>query len=56
VEVADDTDEAIQPSLKKLDLGVAISGLTREMERARKAKESYESSQQRALKLLEKEY
>jgi hypothetical protein len=56
VEVTDDTDEATQPSLKKLDIGVAISGLTKEMERARKAKESYEPNQQRAIRLLEKKY
>jgi hypothetical protein len=56
VEVVNNIDNASQPSLKKLDLGVAILGLTREMERARKAKESYESNQQRALKLLEKDY
>jgi hypothetical protein len=52
----DDTDEATQPSAKKLDIGVAILALTKELERSRKAKESYESNQQRAIRLLEKEY
>jgi hypothetical protein len=41
---------------KKIDLGVAISNLTREMERARKAKEGHLSNQERAIKLLETEY
>jgi hypothetical protein len=56
VEITDDTDEPANSLLKKVDLGVAISGLTREMEKARKAKEGHESSQQKAIKLLEKEY
>ena len=54
-ESTNDTDEGMN-SAKKLDLGVAISGLTKEMERARKAKEAHESNQQNAIKLLEKEY
>jgi hypothetical protein len=45
-----------QPLLKKLDLRVAILGLTREIKRTKKANESYELNQQRALKLLKKDY
>jgi hypothetical protein len=52
----DNTDEPTNSLLKKIDLSVAISGLTQEIERARKAKEAYKSSQQKAIKLLEKEY
>jgi hypothetical protein len=43
-------------SNKKVDLGAALLGLTREIERARKAKENQETSQQQALKLLCKAY
>jgi hypothetical protein len=41
---AKDLDKSDKNSLmpaKKLDLGVAISGLSKEMERARKARETY---------------
>jgi len=43
-------------SNKKVDLGAALLGLTREIECARKAKENQETSQQQALKLLCKAY
>jgi hypothetical protein len=49
-------DKASQPLLKKLDLRVIILGLTKEIERARKAKKSHKSNQQRVLKLLKKDY
>lgn len=51
-----DAEESSQPPSKKIDLRTAISGLSKEMERARKAKEAHESNQQKAVKLLEKEY
>jgi hypothetical protein len=41
---------------KKLDLRVAISGLSKEMEHARKARKTHQTSQQKALKLLKTEY
>jgi hypothetical protein len=52
----DGSDEDSPVPAKKLDLGVAISGLSREMERARKARETHQTSQQKALKLLKTEY
>ena len=55
-ESMDGTDEPTNSLLKKLDLGIAISGLTKEMERARKAKDAHKLSQQKVIKLLEKEY
>jgi hypothetical protein len=55
-ESTDDTDESTNSLLKKLNLGIAISGLTKEIEKARKAKEAHESNQQKAIKLLEKKY
>ena len=51
-----DNDEEAGPSTKKVDIGVAITGLTKEMALARKAKETFESSQRRAIRLLTKEY
>jgi hypothetical protein len=41
---------------KKLDLRVVISGLSKEIERARKARKTHQTSQQKALKLLKTEY
>jgi hypothetical protein len=41
---------------QKVDLGLAISGLTKEIQRARKAKEEFQSNQQKAIRLLETEY
>ena len=41
---------------KKTNLGTAISSLSKEIERTRKAKETYQTNQQKALKLLETEY
>ena len=38
------------------DNSFKILALTKELERSRKAKESYESNQQRAIRLLENEY
>jgi hypothetical protein len=56
VEIIDNEDE-IQHSLnKKVDLGVAISSLSKEIARSRHAKETYELNQKKAIKLLEKEY
>ena len=51
-----DNDEAAGPSTKKVDIGAAIAGLTKEIALARKAKETFESSQLRAIRLLSKEY
>jgi hypothetical protein len=50
-----DKDSPVPPS-KKIDLRTAISSLSKEMERARKAKETYQTNQQKALKLLKTGY
>jgi hypothetical protein len=55
-EIADNKDETINGSNKKVDLGVAIASLLKEIARNRHAKETYESNQEKAIKLLEKEY
>jgi hypothetical protein len=55
-ESTDNTDKALLPVPKKIDLGVAITSLSKEIARSREAKLSYESNQQRAIKLLGKEY
>jgi hypothetical protein len=41
---------------QKVDLGVAISGLAKQMDLARKAKEEFLTNQQKAVRLLEKAY
>ena len=51
----DDSDEGT-PAPKKVDLGTAISGLSDELGRARRAKEAFLTHQQKAVQLLEKEY
>jgi hypothetical protein len=55
IELSDDEDAA--PAAKKVDtkvdLGVAISNLTAEMGRTRKAKEKFMTNQQKAVRLLE---
>ena len=56
IETTDNTDNGIKPSAKKINLRVVITSLSKEIERLRKVKEIYKSHQQRALKLLEKEY
>jgi hypothetical protein len=56
METGDDEDDVTNGSNKKVDLGVAISSLSKEIARSRHAKETYESNQKRAIKLLEKEY
>jgi len=56
VEALDSGEDAPAPPPKKVDLGVAISGLSREMELTRKAKEAHLSNQQKAIQLLETEY
>jgi Myb/SANT-like DNA-binding domain len=55
---AEDGDESDKGTvaLKKVDLGVAISGLSEELRRARRAKEEYLTNQQKAVQLLEREY
>jgi Myb/SANT-like DNA-binding protein len=40
----------------KVDIGVALSGLSEELGKARRAKELYQTTQQKAIKLLEQEY
>ena len=42
-----DEDEFASSSTKKLDIGIALAGLTKEMERARRAKENFETNQTR---------
>jgi hypothetical protein len=54
-EINDDEQEEGTPA-KKVDIGIALQGLTKEMEKARKARESYESFQQRAVRVIEKHY
>ena len=56
VEEVEATDDESPILVKKVDLGAAISSLSKEMERARKEKEAYQTNQQKALKLLEMEY
>ena len=57
VEDLDRSDEnSSTPAPKKIDLGTAISSLSKEIERTRKAKEAHQTNQQKALKLLEMEY
>jgi hypothetical protein len=55
-EIADNKDKTINGSNKKVDLRVAIASLSKEIARNRHAKETYESNQEKAIKLLEKEY
>jgi hypothetical protein len=52
----DEDEEEGTPPPKKVDLGVAISGYTREMQVARRAKEEFLTNQQKAIKLLESKY
>jgi hypothetical protein len=53
----EDSDEGtLAPLPKKVDLGVAITGLSDELGRARRMKENFMTIQQKALQLLEKEY
>ena len=54
IEVTDDSDEPSPSSAKKLDIRIALTALTREIERNKKAKE--ETNQQKAVRLLEKIY
>ena len=56
MEIRDDEDDVTNGSNKKVDLGVTISSLSKEIARSRHAKETYESNQKRAIKLLEKKY
>ena len=56
VEEVEATDNESLILVKKVDLGVVISSLSKEIERARKAKEVYQTNQQKVLKLLEIEY
>lgn len=51
----DDEDEGA-PVPKKVDMGSALVGLTRELELTRKAKEEFLTKRQRAIQLLEKVY
>jgi hypothetical protein len=56
-EGSDDSDDATQaPVAKKVDLGTAITRLSEEMAKQRKAKEAYLTNQQKAIIILEKEY
>jgi methylthioribose-1-phosphate isomerase len=55
-EIADNKDKTINSSNKKVDLRVAITSLSKEIARNRHVKETYESNQEKAIKLLKKEY
>jgi methylthioribose-1-phosphate isomerase len=56
VEIGDNKDNVTNSSNKKVDLGIAISSLSKEIARNRHTKETYKLNQKRAIKLLEKEY
>jgi hypothetical protein len=54
IEGSDDEDKGtLAPVAKKVDLRHAISGLSAEMARGRKAREEYKSAQEKAIQLLE---
>jgi hypothetical protein len=56
-EGSDDLDDAtLAPVAKKVDLGTALTRLSEEMAKQRKAKEVYLTNQQKAIIMLEKEY
>jgi hypothetical protein len=50
------TDDDPLPAAKKVDLGSAIAGLSKQLELTREAKEAHLTNQQKALRLLQKEY
>jgi hypothetical protein len=52
----EETEDEDAPQPKKVDLGSVISGFSEEIKRARRAKESFLTVQQRAVQLLKKEY
>jgi hypothetical protein len=52
----EETEDKDAPQPKKVDLGSVISGFSEEIKRARRAKESFLTVQQRAVQLLKKEY
>ena len=56
IESGDNEDNITNSSNRKVDLRLAISSLSKEIARNRHTKETYESNQKRAIKLLEKEY
>jgi hypothetical protein len=56
MESGDNKDDITNGSNRKVDLGPAISSLSKEIARNRHVKKTYESNQKRAIKLLEKEY
>ena len=56
MESGDNEDNITNSSNRKIDLGLAISSLSKEIARNRYTKETYESNQKKAIKLLEKEY
>jgi hypothetical protein len=56
IETGDDKDDVTNSSNKKVNLGVTISSLSKEIARSQHAKETYKSNQKRAIKLLKKKY
>ena len=56
MESGDDKDNITNGLNRKVNLRLAISSLSKEIARNRHVKETYESNQKRAIKLLEKEY
>ena len=55
-EIADDKDKTTNSLNKKVNLRVIIMSLSKEIACNQHAKEAYESNQEKAIKLLEKEY
>jgi hypothetical protein len=56
VNVEDEMEDRDTIPRKKVDLGTAIAGFSEEMRRARRAKDDFLTTQQKAVQLLEKEY
>jgi hypothetical protein len=56
IDISDGEDNDTLAPAKKVDLGVAISGLSKELALARRAKETFLTQQQKAVQLLEREY
>ena len=55
-EIADNKNETTNSSNKKVDLRVVITALSKEIACNQYTKEAYKSNQEKAIKLLEKEY
>jgi hypothetical protein len=56
IDINDTEDNDTPAPAKKVDLGVVISGLSRELALTRRAKETFLTQRQKAVQLLEQEY